>query len=197
MARFSVGGHDERDEERDDRSRFKRRRILATTSVRRVSDGVNPIYQRLESESESESESERFSPSPSPPSFLAPDSPTREEENQEEGEEFGAVESSNSAGNGVTLSDADVLDCPICLDPLAPPVYQVILFHASLLLNPIDVFITTTSNHKLFACCDARPVVYSIKISTFYSMNGANSILNLNIIASTQKSESGCCCVIL
>ncbi|XP_073057970.1 uncharacterized protein [Primulina eburnea] len=55
-----------------------------------------------------------------------------EDEEEEEEEEVQDQQSRDSpAPVTVTLTDPDVLDCPICFEPLSPPVYQCVNGHIS------------------------------------------------------------------
>lgn len=179
MARFSVGGDEDGNEERpnNNRSLAKRPRISnpivytlkrptiaasstsnfrerATTStaaapqpsLERILRPEEPVIAEEESEGQSGEESETSESDTSSESEEESGEEEEEEQqqNQRSGNEVRPTEArvdSTPNGNGtsresegpsgpvsVTLTDPDVLDCPICFEPLCSPVYQVLQF---------------------------------------------------------------------
>ncbi|XP_073294257.1 uncharacterized protein [Primulina huaijiensis] len=106
---------------------FSSRRRFSSSRRRRM------IEIREESEMESDaalSDSDRLSPLEEPDEYAVEGDEEDDDDDDEEEEEEEELQDQPSrdapAPITVTLTDPDVLDCPICLDPLSPPVYQVL-----------------------------------------------------------------------
>ncbi|XP_073294252.1 E3 ubiquitin-protein ligase SINA-like 7 isoform X1 [Primulina huaijiensis] len=104
---------------------FSSRRRFSSSRRRRM------IEIREESEMESDaalSDSDRLSPLEEPDEYAVEGDEEDDDDDDEEEEEEEELQDQPSrdapAPITVTLTDPDVLDCPICLDPLSPPVYQ-------------------------------------------------------------------------
>ncbi|XP_062004125.1 E3 ubiquitin-protein ligase SINA-like 10 [Rosa rugosa] len=133
MTRFSLGGDE--DGEGPSSPRQKRRRLVLRTAAtvaigERRGGGLQAVEDESSSETEEEEEEEEESDS--------------EEEEETEGDEFvihesprtsielgsasaaqeTALASTTDRSISITLTDPDVLDCPICCESLTVPVFQ-------------------------------------------------------------------------
>lgn len=138
MAKFSVG-REEDDSEGPSSPRPKKRRTTCYQSQRQQRENLTLDQQEEEVESECDEQGEEQDEEEEEEGESE-----HAEEEEEEGEEEGNEEESGWANTGfqsigdrgsagpsgdgsicVTLTDPDVLDCPICLEPLNSPVFQV------------------------------------------------------------------------
>ncbi|KAK6128756.1 hypothetical protein DH2020_037511 [Rehmannia glutinosa] len=238
MARFSVGGDEDENEEGPSNNRrlpkkprtsdpivYTVKRASASTSnpggrasastsgnpastsaapqipLERIARQEEPAS--VEEESEDESEDESGSSSWSESSEEDSEEDDEEEENEQQFPQVQPTEArvnSTPNGNGtgpesvepcvdapapaavsVTLTDPDVLDCPICLEPLSPPVYQCENGHIACASCSIKM------RNKCASCCmpigynrcrAIEKVLESVRISCRNKQHGCKESLN-------------------
>lgn len=84
------------------------------------------------SEESGEEEEDVQQPQPTPPSGGVVQPAEARADPTASGSDAGREAEGPSGSVSVTLADPDVLDCPICFEPLCSPVYQVLFFHNQL-----------------------------------------------------------------
>ncbi|KAI8534529.1 hypothetical protein RHMOL_Rhmol10G0097300 [Rhododendron molle] len=138
MAKFSVG-REEDDSEGPSSPRPKKRRTTCYQSQRQQRENLTPDQQEEEEEVESECDEQGEEQDDEEEEGESEHAEEEEEEGEEECNEeesgcgfqsIGDRGSAGPSGDGsicVTLTDPDVLDCPICLEPLNSPVFQKVI----------------------------------------------------------------------
>ncbi|KAJ4960525.1 hypothetical protein NE237_020435 [Protea cynaroides] len=113
------------------------------------------------------------------------------EEEEESEEEAGRKVRDGEGGISVTLTDPDLLDCPICLEPLIPPVYQCFNGHiaCSTCYTKIMEKCPFCSNVVYIRCLAIEKVIESIKISCQNAQYGCKERVSY---AQNLKHEETC-----
>ncbi|GFY86743.1 protein with RING/U-box and TRAF-like domain [Actinidia rufa] len=125
MAKFSVGRED--DSEGPSSPRPKKQRTTTNQQQQQQQQVVEDEEEVVESEHDAEEEERESEYDEEEESEEEED---EEEDDQNETETIAGPSSSKDDRDGsisVTLTDPDVLDCPICLEPLSSPVFQLVI----------------------------------------------------------------------
>ncbi|CAI9110607.1 OLC1v1010663C1 [Oldenlandia corymbosa var. corymbosa] len=204
MARFSLGGEDDEPGEAPGSSRqgSKRRKTSRPPTPPPPqpppsNDGVELLY--IESEPEYPIEAEEDEEGVEAESSQDDDDDDEEgEEEEEEGEERGDQEEEGSLENQqqpdfnedafdddepvrMTLTDPDVLDCPICLEPLSSPVFQCENGHIACssccvkIHNKCPTCAWPTGYNR---CRAMEKVLEAVRIACRYTKYGCRQMLN-------------------
>ncbi|XP_073280200.1 uncharacterized protein [Primulina huaijiensis] len=184
MARFSASG----DEDGRDERRHASKKPRTSTADSGESPFRFPCARRrvpIDLYEESEMESDRLSPVEEPDEDEEGEEEECDYEEDEEEEEEEEVQDQQSrdapAPVTVTLTDPDVLDCPICFEPLSPPVYQCENGHISCPSCCIKMKNKCGTCSRAIGYCRCRAmekVLESVKIACKNKQHGCGETIN-------------------